>query len=167
MDAASIAETAPREPSDTVRIWTAIQSIVFVKLRSLRLSGWEMLAEGLANFLSNHSNSLVEVTIENCILHGSWQPVLSTLDSSTSLRRLILDQIGQSFYRIMFPSTSEAGSMDVDDNDWQIVGRSIHVASILPHEDWNSKLESIMDDMVVSEKLIDPEALDADIWLWD
>jgi hypothetical protein len=49
----------------------------------------------------------------------------------------------------------------VDDYDWQLVRKSIHMASILPCGNWNSKLESIMDDTAVDETLIDPEAIDA------
>jgi hypothetical protein len=66
---------------------------------------------------------------------------------------------------MLFPSTSNADLLDADDDDWQHVMRLGYIANIHPCEDWASRLYEIMNDMMLTSTMVDPDAEDADWWV--
>jgi hypothetical protein len=73
----------------------------------------------VAVFFLIHSETLVDLTVEDCMVTGGdWRFVLSFLADSASLRYLKLFQLSHNFWRMYFPTTSESSvSLEVHD-DW-------------------------------------------------
>jgi hypothetical protein len=148
MDMASVENMHRTEVSFSVVVWAIVSKIYFPKLRALRLRGWEIFPECLDPFFIAHGNTLVDLTMEDCMLiDGNWHLVLLRLIASASLRSLKLFQLSEDFWRIHFPTKSESNASVEVLHDWSWVTRDQYTASILPCESWDLELAKIIIDM--------------------
>jgi hypothetical protein len=148
MDMASVENLHRTEVSYSIVVWALVSKIYFTKLRALRLRGWEMFPQYLGPFFLAHANTLVDPTIEDCMLkRGNWRLVLFRLVDSASLCSLKLFQLSEDFWRIHFPATSKSSTLVEVRNHWSWVTRDQYTAAILPCDRWSERLAAIVNDM--------------------
>ena len=163
MDEASIVETAPFMTSDTVDLWHQVFKIRFPRLQVLSLRGWEMHDTATVNFLSAHKYTLEDLRLGDCVVLGELKAVFMELLDSRNLTHMWLHQAGQNFHRVEFPTTCRAFARRVRD-DWLWVSRTWCEVGIDECDHWRSKLEEIIQDIMVTSRLVDPRAWDAGYW---
>jgi hypothetical protein len=119
MDMASVENLPRTEVSPSKFVWSCLSRVCLRELRALRPKGWDMQYTDVAVFFLIYSETLVDLTVEDCMVTGGdGRFVLSFLADSASLRYLKLFQLSQNFWRMYFPTTSESSvSLEVHD-DW-------------------------------------------------
>lgn len=166
MDEASTAMTAPVFISASHRVWAHISLVKLGTLRKLELVGWDVPQADLQYFLTRHKDTLTTITLNKCVaLFGDSKDVFRSLLGSKTLRCLSVRQFGEGNQRVYFPMTCVAVETPLRRTDWLEVAREKYTTTIQPWQNWDDSLNELIDDLAVSNVLVDPAADDAGQWI--
>jgi hypothetical protein len=162
VDTASVARSSVVESSGISHISNLVCMQKFSHLGFFELRGFEFHSAAIMMFLSNHKHSLSGLRFADCNLIGSWTEVFSGMCDSTVMQRLRLCQLGQNWCRVGFPNTYLTHTTDVTSLQ---AHRGWHAVAILPHQEWRRSLDAIIQDLTVTNTMVDSSAADALYWV--
>jgi hypothetical protein len=102
-------------------VWTAICDLDFWNLKDFKLSGFVLDYITLIEFLFQHKQSLVSLNFDNCYLAGCWRDGLYLLHEMPNLQNLMLNQVTNGRYRVLWSTPYEDDRkplLDDNEEDW-------------------------------------------------